>query len=496
MLFKLALLIEDDKSHSLLIQRAFRQLVEQCKVAGSVAEGFELLSELEPDIIISDLHLPDSESVSHIEKLSMAAPNVPIVVLTSSSSVNDAVQAMRLGAKDFIVKNFDENFSELLRLSLSRVLSQQLIEVERLRLEREILALKTAIDSSQDGLAVASRSAEILYSNTSFRGMIEFLGGDLESASYIFSKRVVDHAAKAIELDSKMKSLASGAVWSSEIDIVGQKDVAFELSLSVFRPQGGSIDKCILWLRDITERRKREKFQRDLLSTTTHDLKGPLGTISLCAEMLIDSIEQSGKVHDLVLRVASAARGGINLIDEFLSARRIEEGSLILRPGEYDICELITTVVDDYKSPAAARKIKVECVLPEEACQLKIDRLAISRVLSNLLSNAIKFTPIEGQVSVELSVGPANWQLRISDSGCGMEPAQVQKLFSRFSRLDQHKNIEGTGLGLFIVKSIVSAHGGKIDVVSNKGEGTTFVVVVPKDPPINERGELVSLADT
>jgi signal transduction histidine kinase len=124
---------------------------------------------------------------------------------------------------------------------------------------------------------------------------------------------------------------------------------------------------------------------------------------------------------------------------------------------------------------------------------VKNDKIGVARVLGNLLSNAFKFTRKGGRVTVRLSFVHDELHLEVEDTGSGIEPSDVQKIFERFSRLDQHNEIAGTGLGLFVVKSIVNAHGGKIDVTSKPGEGTKFDIALPARPPVNERGELISL---
>jgi len=123
----------------------------------------------------------------------------------------------------------------------------------------------------------------------------------------------------------------------------------------------------------------------------------------------------------------------------------------------------------------------------------KLDRLGFERTLGNLLSNALKFTPKGGRVGVELSSEEGRLHLRVRDSGSGIEPSEVNRLFERFARLAKHGDVAGTGLGLFVVKNVVAAHGGSIDVTSQPGAGTVFDVAFPSDPPVNERGELIAL---
>jgi len=244
-------------------------------------------------------------------------------------------------------------------------------------------------------------------------------------------------------------------------------------------------------VKDVTEMKRRQKFQREILSTTSHDLKGPLGTISLSSELITDLAPKHEKIYEIALRIGSSAQGAINLINEFLSARRIEEGTFILKPARLSIEKLIYELTENYRTIAEARRIKLEVDVEEgEAC---IDRLGAERVIGNLLSNAFKFTSKGGVVSLSARIVGSAFCLEVSDTGSGMEASEVQKIFEQFSRLERHVEVAGSGLGLFVVKSIVEAHGGSIEVTSQIGTGTTFRISFPLEPPINEYGELISL---
>src|SRR5690606_16790216 len=129
-----------------------------------------------------------------------------------------------------------------------------------------------------------------------------------------------------------------------------------------------------------------------------------------------------------------------------------------------------------------------------ERTMVSVDPLSFERVLGNLLSNAFKFTPPRGKISIRLEQHPDEIVLCVEDSGSGMEPAEVKRIFERFSRLERHQQMDGTGLGLFVVKSLVSAHGGGIEVTSKLGSGTRIELNLPRNPPVNERGELFCLA--
>jgi len=495
-LFGHVLLIEDDPSHALLVKRALKPFVADVAHVEQFSECWGKIKAVTPELIITDLNLPDVSSLSHVRALSDKFPDIPLIVLTSSNSLRDAVEAMKFGAQDYLVKNFDENFSEALGFALSRVHSLMLLSAERLKLQREMRTLQVAIENSNDGLAVVGPAGQILYANESFQEFVRVCDGCARSLSEIFGSKVVKSKLLQENVLRNIRELPPGSVWNTDVLFVENKQAAFNLSLSIVA--GG--DKAnlternaVLWLRDISEQKRREKFQREILSTTTHDLKGPLGAIILSSEMLQEMLKGQNRAYELALRVGSSAQSAVNLIDEFLSARRIQEGNFILKPSLQDLGALVENVLSDYRTIAASRSISLDLKRESPKLEAHVDKLGFCRVVGNLLTNAVKFTPKGGKIGVELSAGPDEVRLIVRDTGCGMEPAEVRKVFERFSRLEKHSETPGTGLGLFVVKCVVAAHGGKIDVTSQVGHGTSFDVSWPIHPPVNERGELISL---
>lgn len=495
-LFQRVLLLEDEPAHAMLVKRALREYVGEIADAQTLAAALEKLPRLNPDLIISDIHLPDSSSVSHVRDLSSRSGGVPIIVLTSSNSLQDAVEAMKLGARDFIVKNFEGDFKEALVFSLSRIHASVLIEAEKTELQRKLQVLRVAIENSNDGLAVVDSDLKTAYSNRSFDTFVKLCGGQSGGLLELFSQEVNNAAALQGKLEHNLRELLPGSVWSTEVTFSSDKARAFDFSLSVVEPQGDRElpgREFVIWVRDITEEKRRQKFQREILSTTTHDLKGPLGAISLSAELMRDMLKGQEKPFELALRVESSARSALNLIDEFLSARRIQEGTFILKPAIQEIDAAAADVIREFSAQAAAKKLEVSYCCQPPDLKWQLDRLGFVRVLSNILSNAVKFTPRGGKIEISISAADAGLCLRVADNGSGMEPSEVQKIFDRFSRLEKHSDTAGSGLGLFVVKSVVTAHGGKIEVTSKAGHGTAFSVYFPAHPPVNERGELISL---
>jgi len=494
-LFSHILLIEDEPSHALLIKRALKNYAGNVSHAEDLNKAMDFLTINAPELIISDLNLPGSiasATIPRVMTLAKDSGEIPVIVLTSSTSINDAISAMQAGARDYIVKTLDSNFSEAIGLALHRAHKQIELEKAKRKLQSEMEALTQSIESSNDCVALVDDTEQITYCNNSFKNLASEFGTKTDTIINFFPSNFQNLEQLTSEVKEKLKSLTKGAVWQSEISIKGEKTKAYELTLSGIRDNLSLSKECVLWIRDISESRRREQIQREIISTTSHDLKGPLGAILISAELANEQTINPEKKSALITRIHNSAQGAINLIEDMLSAKRIQDGNFILRPTSSPLSKVISDILIEFSPLAETRKIKLSSDIPD-SIDWKIDALGIHRAISNLVSNAIKFTPANGEIHVSLITNNDSCSIRVSDTGSGMEPGEVSRIFDRYGRLAKHQQITGSGLGLFVTKSIVTAHGGRIEVQSKLNEGTTFTVILPKEPPINERGELISM---
>jgi len=486
------LLIEDDKGHTALIKRALHDVVGVVVTCETGAQAKELLQKEEFGLVLSDFYLPDTTGDELVKYIAENFPLIPTVVMTSSDRIDDAVEAMRHGAYDYMLKNFGDDFPKRLELVLRRAAKQRVAAEATSRLQAERDAFWAATRSALDGLATVTETGEVLFSNPAFNSFVQRAKGD----ALVLDVNVIDlvreystEAALALEESLDRESGAEGDVlWRTEIVVNnehGELDHAYELSLASYAGEGsdaGVLDaNQILWVRDITRRKENERFQRDLLSTTTHDLKGPLGAILTSAELL-EEYGADKRSTELITRVASCARNCITLIDELLSARRIQDGVMVVKPRNYSVEELFKEVVLDYEPIAKTKDIRIATSVEAEGMQVFVDKIGAQRVLGNLVSNAIKFSGKHSSVRLQAKKLPSETVLIVGDDGSGIESDLVHRLFERYGRLEKHSDVPGTGLGLFVVKNIVGAHGGRIEVRSQLGVGTTFYVVFPDEP--------------
>jgi PAS domain S-box-containing protein len=490
-LFESVLLIEDEPAHALLVSRALKDLVRTVHQASSKKEALALLTAtapLRPSLVISDLNLPDGKELEIVEPVIAALGDIPLIVLTSSTSLATAISSMKVGARDYIVKNFGPDFKDTLALSLQRVAVSINDQRERKRLEHEMSILRLAVENGTDGVALVHQDGSISYCNTAFTELAHRLKGSTFHVKDFFEHGIVDPHL----IENIIERVNSVAVWTTEVQT--QKDIGLTLRLELSRLTDQESHEILsaLWIRDITEIKRRERLQKEILSTTTHDLKGPLGAILLSAELITQKPELTERVKEIGLRISSSAQGAVNIIDEFLSARRLQEGALTLRPKAIAFQDLLDEVLRNVEPMMRAKSVHFHATVPQDFV-VHVDKLGMVRVLGNLLSNAVKFTDKRGSVTLVVVPKDTTYTIRITDTGAGMEPQEARKLFERFSRLKRHEDIEGTGLGLYIVKAIVEAHGGIISVASALGIGTSFELLLPLDPPVNAQGELMLL---
>jgi signal transduction histidine kinase len=170
----------------------------------------------------------------------------------------------------------------------------------------------------------------------------------------------------------------------------------------------------------------------------------------------------------------------LRLINDFLDFARLEGAGLKLEREEADLRDLIRLALDELRPLADARGIEIAFTAPAELAAVRGDRHRLLQVVNNLLSNAIKFTPPAGSIEVSLRPHPGSVEVGVRDTGPGIPAAALPTLFERFTRVESGARTAGTGLGLMIAKQIVEAHGGRIWVHSEEGQGSEFCFSIPR----------------
>jgi two-component system phosphate regulon sensor histidine kinase PhoR len=241
-------------------------------------------------------------------------------------------------------------------------------------------------------------------------------------------------------------------------------------------PNGGGL----LVIRDVTELRRLEAVRRDFVANVSHELKTPLTSIVGYAETL--AVEASAGTHteQFARTILNNARRMQRLVDDLLDLSRIESGRWQPTPSRVDVVAFAGDAWAAFADRARERRVEFTATAGAEP-ELSADPDALREVFTNLFDNALRHTPPGGRISVSVEASPGGLTVTVADTGSGIAPEHLPRIFERFYRADPGRSREegGTGLGLAIVKHLVEAHGGHVEARSTLGRGTTIRMFFP-----------------
>ena len=321
------------------------------------------------------------------------------------------------------------------------------------------------IEAMADGVLAADRAGRVTAMNSAARLLLGYgRSATLPPLEQLFHEK-------------RSRELVHGIVAGSEV-AQQELQVGPRTLLASGRPlpDGGSL----LALRDITALRRLEQVRRDFVANVSHELKTPLPSIAGYAETLVHE-SQPGQPRQFAETILYNARRMQHLVDDLLDLSRIESGGW--RPAPERV-ELTRAVREAWEAVAeAAERGGVALRLPPARAPqvLWADRGAVQQVLTNLFDNAVRYTPGGGQIAVDAAATADEIVVAVSDTGAGIPPEHLPRIFERFYRVDPARSREagGTGLGLAIVKHLMESHGGRVEAESTPGAGTIIRLHFP-----------------
>lgn len=236
---------------------------------------------------------------------------------------------------------------------------------------------------------------------------------------------------------------------------------------------------AIVLIKDVSEESRLDAVRRDFVANVSHELRTPVGAMSLLAETL-DGETDPDVSKRLRGRMLVESDRMTRLIDDLLDLSRIE-GRKSERRDEVDLAAVISEGASAVRPAAGSAGVEIELELGDDVPMVLADRSQLMSAVTNLFENAVKYTEPGGQIVARLVAHGHEVAIAIVDSGIGIPQKDVNRIFERFYRVDRARSIEtgGTGLGLSIVRHVAANHGGRVDVVSQEGVGSTFTLVLP-----------------
>jgi signal transduction histidine kinase len=295
----------------------------------------------------------------------------------------------------------------------------------------------------------------------------------------VFTTRRISRPLRA--LDEAAEDIANGhldrRVPSTSQDEFGRVAVTFNHMADHLERQVVSLQTMTTKLQEL------DRFKSDYIHAISHDLRAPITVILGYVELLDDTVadQPDSRQQDYTSHIERATRRLQNMVEDLLDAARLEAGSFQLDLSDGDLGARLLEFGDSMKPVAAEAGIRLTVAVSDAPLIARMDGERIDRVVSNLVSNALKFTPAGGEVRIRAARDGDVIRCEVADTGEGIAPDDLPRLFERFSRLESGRKKKGsTGLGLSICKAIVEAHGGTIGVESELGKGSTFWFTLPQ----------------
>lgn len=399
------------------------------------------------------------------------------------------IENLKEFSRQVAAENFDSFHSEPindelgeLAASLSDTSGRLKATIQSLTEERNRSA--AILRSMTEGVAVVDAQSRFAFCNEAFAKIWNIAVDNVQGRSAVEIIRQPD----ILELISQ--ALATGKTSVGEVSFGGARPRSFSATAAPIAPfetpsisTSTSKRAVVVVLHEITELRRLEQMRKDFVANVSHELRTPLTAIQGFAETLLSgALEDKDNNRRFVEIIGNHAARLARLSNDLLRLSQIEAGKMNADFQSVDVKSLLEAGVEAAQAAAAPKGLTVS--LPNAASRLpsiRGDTNLLSDVLRNLLDNAIQYTPAGGQVEVTAGVKDSFVVVTVSDTGIGIPRSDQPRIFERFYRVDaaRSREVGGTGLGLSIAKHIVEAHGGKIWVESDIGEGSRFHFSVP-----------------
>lgn len=340
----------------------------------------------------------------------------------------------------------------------------------------EIGELNLAFSGAPQGMLIIDRDGTILRANAASGLLLGRSVGDMVHQPITNLLTDEDVTRVVVEVASRQAKTARSIEIRSEVGDTQLRCGAFPLG-------GPAGTKTLVMLEDITQQAASREAQQMFLAHAAHELRTPLTNIRLNVEEIVDSDPDDEATRAEAINViAQESRRLESIVDDLLSMSEIEAGSIQLRGGDVRIENLLQDLQADYKAKAAEKNIELTFELPAKIAVIRGDRDKIELVMHNMIGNALKYTGNGGSIRVCYTEDDERIRIDVADSGIGIGPADIDKIFERFYRAKDPRieGIEGTGLGLAISRELVRLHGGELVVESEVGKGSTFSMLLPK----------------
>jgi protein-histidine pros-kinase len=498
------LLIEDTESDYLLTRRMLSSSLQgqafELEWAPSWQAGIEAIRRGTYDVCLLDYRIDGGDGLELLKESRQTGCRAPVILLTGVADYRLDVEAMQLGAADFLVK--DELTPALLERSIRHAITQART-LEELRRQQEVvrcseLRFRSVVQSAGDAIVLADGSSRIVFWNQGAETIFgyseeEIIGSSLE---VLMPERYRERHRAGME---RFRVTGKAHLIGRTVELEGLRkdgtEFPLELSLAAWTTADGAFFTGII--RDISERKRAEETRcakeaaedanaakSDFLARMSHELRTPLHAIIGFANILLQnkSGHLKGQELDFLERIVLNAKDQVRLINSILDVSKIEAGRMDVEFRPADIRGIVQDVVRQLEAERRNPAVDIHVRAPHSMEPLPVDAAKLKQVLVNLIHNALKFTD-RGSVTINLAADPIDLmpvRIDVVDTGAGIPAERLRDIFEPFQQLGMGTNrrFGGTGLGLSISRSLCDLMGYRLEVESRPEHGSTFSIVL------------------
>ena len=527
------ILIADDMQD--VLDLCIRILNQEGYEVSGVRNGHEAiaLAEAQPfDLFLTDLMMPGIKGIDTAQAVRRILPDCVIVVMTGFGTMDTAIEALRLGFSEFIVKPFKPSD---LRLAVSRALERARLrrENERLRALVPLFELNKSMMATVEEEELATQVLHTACDELGIEWGILMLQAADRPGLYVKAFSCADGSQPPDSLSDRLLRVSEGLLAEREqivfeaaaaqgdvaelLQQLGAERLIFNPLLAMDTPVGGLVlcassngavftrsDRELLSVlcgqaaialqnahlfqqiqHAYDELKTLDHMKSEFINIAAHELRTPLAILMGHAELLLTDVEDTETKERLQIIVRNAVRLR-SLIDALLDMRHLQRGEALLAVKPFDIRDLIEDVLQDFIPTARSKAIDVSVVVPPDLPPVESDREKVMYTLTNLVDNAIRFTSSEGKVGIDVVQGQSELEISVWDTGVGIASEEVERIFQPFYQIEASltREHEGLGLGLAIAKGMVERIGGRIWVESTPEKGSRFTFTIPSSPPL------------
>lgn len=498
------LYIEDDRGLALLLKKRLERQGFEVDLAVNGEEGLHLFDPQNHDIIAVDQNMPGLDGLDVIKTLTSYDPIPPIVMITGNGDERVAVEAMKLGARDYIVKDVDGGYLELMPSVLTQLLNHQRLLDEKRAAEETLRhseeRYRSLVELSPDGIVVY-RDDTIVYINESAVRLLkanmaeDLIGTSLAKVIHESCFATVWSRLQQTHVDGEHVRLLEGSLCRLD---GRQVDVEIMAAPIVFEDAPATQ----MILRDVTERKRAEEAQREtealrialekekelsdlktrMMITISHEFRTPLSIAFSSAELLerfrerMQPEQQTGHLRRIEAQITKLTQ----MVEDVSMVFQSTFERMMLNTEPTDLRELSQLAIEQFEYGDDEPRQHILLNADDNLPTMMIDPSRIRYVLTNLLSNALKYSDADDEIALSVTQRGSGVLIQVIDHGIGIPSEEQSRIFEPFYRARNVGVTGGTGLGLSIVRDIVEGHHGMIRIESEVNKGTQVSVFLPQ----------------